>query len=138
MSNAGRPTKYQDSFIGQAEVYLMQCEDTMTERGKLQVKLPTTDGFARFLGVARSSLYLWEKDHPEFSDALDKIRHEQQERLLNMGLSGDYNPTIAKLVLSANHGMKEKTETDVTTGGEKITFGWNAHNNTVHTEEVGD
>ena len=25
-------------------------------------------------------------------------------------LSGDYNPTIAKLVLSANHGMAEKQE----------------------------
>lgn len=136
--SAGRPTEYKPEYCEQAEVYLMECEDTLTERGKLQVKLPTTDGFARFLGVARSSLYLWEKSHPEFSDALDKIRNEQQERLLNMGLSGDYNPTIAKLVLSSNHGMREKTETDVTSGGDKITFGWNAHNDTVQTEEVGD
>jgi DNA-packaging protein gp3 len=136
--SAGRPTEYKPEYCEQAEVYLMDSEDTLTERGKLQVKLPTTDGFARFLGVARSSLYLWEKSHPEFSDALDKIRNEQQERLLNMGLSGDYNPTIAKLVLSSNHGMREKTETDVTTGGDKITFGWNAHNDTIHTSKVGD
>lgn len=32
--------------------------------------------------------------------------------------------------------MTEKV--DHTTDGEKITFGWNAHNNTVHTKEVGD
>jgi len=136
--SAGRPTEYKPEYCNQAEVYLMNCEDTLTERGKIQVKLPTTDGFARFLGVARSSLYLWEKSHPGFSDALDKIRNEQQERLINMGLSGDYNSTIAKLVLSSNHGMKEKSETDVTSGGEKVTFGWNVHNNPLHTETLGD
>lgn len=138
MSTLGRPTKYKDEYVDQAEVYLMECEDTLTERGKLQVKLPTVEGFARFLGVNKTSLYEWEKKHDIFSNALDKIRIEQQQRLINMGLSGDYNPTIAKLVLSSNHGMSEKTETDLTSGGEKITFGWNAHNNPVHTEEVGD
>lgn len=116
--SAGRPTEYKPEYCEQVEVYLMECEDTLTERGKLQVKLPTTDGFARFLGVARSSLYLWEKAHPEFSDALDKVRNEQQERLLNMGLSGDYNPTIAKLVLSSNHGMKERS--DQTTNDKEL------------------
>lgn len=124
MAERGRPTEYKEEYIDMAEHYLADCEDTVTERGKIQVRLPTTDGFARFLGVARSSLYLWEKSHPDFSDALDKIRNEQQERLVNMGLSGDYNSTIAKLVLSANHNMREKTDTDITTAGEKIVFAW--------------
>lgn len=134
MTKLGRPSEYKEEYCQQADIYLAQNEDTLTERGKIKVKLPTTDGFARFLGVARSSLYLWEKDHPDFSDALDKIRNEQQERLLNMGLSGDYNSTIAKLVLSANHNMREKSEQDITSGGERITFGWNDENNdTLHT-----
>lgn len=133
----GRPSEYKEEYPAKAEHYLSQCEDTLTERGKLQVKLPTIEGFSTYLGVNKSSLYEWEKKHPEFSDALDLIRKEQQQRLLNMGLSGDYNPTIAKLVLSANHNMREKTETDVTSGGDKITFGWNAHNNPLQSEEVG-
>lgn len=114
----GRPTEYRPEYVVMVDHYLAEHEDTVTEQGKLKVRLPTTDGFARYLGVARSSLYLWEKSHPEFSDSLDKIRNEQQERLLNMGLSGEYNPTIAKLVLSANHGMREKS--DVTTNDKDL------------------
>lgn len=106
----GRPTEYKEEYVGMADHYLAICEDTLTERGKLQVKLPTLEGFAVYIGVNKSSLYEWEKKHANFSDALTKIRTEQKERLLNMGLSGDYNSTIAKLVLSANHGMAEKTE----------------------------
>lgn len=85
---------------------------------KLKVRLPTIEGFARFIGVNKTSLYEWEKKFPDFSNALDKIRIEQKERLLNYGLSGDYNSTIAKLVLSANHGMNEKTELEHSGGLE--------------------
>lgn len=56
----------------------------------------------------------------EFLGALNKIREEQRSRLINKGLSGQYNPVIAKLILSANHGMAEKTETDVTSKGKQI------------------
>jgi curved DNA-binding protein CbpA len=42
---------------------------------------------------------------------LKKILDEQKQRLLNKGASGEYNSTIAKLILSANHGMAEKKET---------------------------
>lgn len=116
----GRPTEYKEDYCRQVDVYLSQCEDTMTERGKIQVNLPTLEGFSTFINVNKSSLYEWEKKYLDFSDALEKIRREQKQRLLNMGLSGDYNPTIAKLVLSANHGMAEKTQTDLTSNGEQL------------------
>lgn len=77
---------------------------------RLQVKLPSIEGFASYIGVARKTLYNWEKNYPEFAEALDKIRSEQKERLVNSGLAGDYNPTIAKLILSSNHGMKERVD----------------------------
>ncbi len=122
----GRPPEYKPEYVAKAEEYLAECqdEDVQTvkqaneEKGyemfenKLKVKLPTLEGFARYIGVNKTSLYEWEKLHPDFSNALDKIRTEQHDRLVNNGLSGDYNPTIAKLILSANHGMREKQEID--------------------------
>ena len=135
MAEVGRPTKYLEEYINKVDEYLELHQDTelekvglRSEKGYekidyiLRVNLPTIEGFARFLGVNKTTLYEWEKSYEEFSNALDKIRVEQQTRLINEGLAGNYNPTIAKLILSSNHGMREKTEQDITTGGKEISF----------------
>jgi len=123
----GRPSEYDPTFTQKVDEYLAQRVDkgvtivsekdnadgskTLVEMRKgLKVQLPTIEGFALFVGASKKSLYNWADEHEEFLHALDKIRTEQQERLINMGLSGDYNPVIAKLVLSANHGMREKSD----------------------------
>ncbi len=36
--------------------------------------------------------------------------HQICQRLIDMGLSGVYNSTIAKLILSSNHGMRERLD----------------------------
>jgi hypothetical protein len=140
----GRPTLYSEDILIKAKEYLASCEDVEIERElgqrteyRLNVKLPTIQGLAVYLGVSRDSIYEWAKIHPDFSDTIEQIIAEQADKLINQGLAGNYNPTIAKLMLSSNHGMKEKTEQDITSGGEKLTFGWNAHNNPLHTENVG-
>lgn len=117
----GRPSKYDVSFIDAVDKYLEENQDeerqvlkyesakwTTWYDTKLVVKLPTLEWFARYIGIAKSTLQEREKEHSEFSVALDKIREEQRQRLLNNWLSGDYNSTIAKLVLSSNHWMSEK------------------------------
>lgn len=128
----GRPVEYNPKLAKKADAYLKLCRDeekqlvkqSNSEKGyetyenKLKVKLPTLEGFARYIGVHKSTLYDWDQKYDEFSDSLDKIRIEQQERLINSGLSGEYNSTIAKLILSSNHGYREKS--DMTTDGEKI------------------
>lgn len=128
----GRPPKYDPKFIDSVDEYLATRQDeeyrlVKSEGGsstsfenKIRVKLPTVEEFAMFIGVNKTTLYEWEKNHESFSNALDKIRLEQKKRLMNSGLSGDYNPVIAKLVLSANHGMADKKEIDHTTQGESI------------------
>ncbi len=127
----GRPTDYSEKVLKAAKKYLKDCKDeevqqviglsakgTELYRNKLNVNLPTVEGLSAYLKVNRDTLYEWAKHYSEFSDTLDEIKAEQAKRLIDKGLSGDYNSTIAKLILSANHGMREKT--DVTTDGKEI------------------
>lgn len=131
---AGRPKEFKEEYIAKVDEYLEQCEDTEDEfhrtRGEksdsydriIKAKLPTIEGFARFIDVSIASIYNWRDEFPEFLEALEKIMVEQRERLINKGVSGEYNSTIAKLILSANHGMRDST--DVTTGGKPIKIGF--------------
>lgn len=126
----GRPTSYKEDTNLKSLEYLNSCKDTVEVLGsgkdtyiKNNVSLPTVDGLALFLDVSRDTLYEWAKHHQEFSDTLARVKQEQAKVLINKGLSGDYNPTIAKLVLATNHGYHEKQETDITSKGESITIG---------------
>jgi|SRR3990167_5110389 len=147
----GRPTKYLPEMCQMADDYLKSCQDTETVRVKtegdkstsyqlgIKVKLPTREGFADFLDIVVSTMLIWEKEYPDFSKALSKIDKEQKERLLNSGLSGNYNPTIAKLILMNNHGMRERT--DHTTDGKELPtpiMNYVVQGNDRDTEDHGD
>lgn len=122
----GRPTLYRPEFVQKVDEYLELKQDVEDEfhktRGQtsdsyqrvIKVNLPSVEDFAKFLGFGKTQIYDWEAKHPEFKDALDKIREEQKNRLSEKGLSGDYSPVMAKFLLSANHGMSEKTEATLT------------------------
>ena len=116
--------KYKEEYVAEVDKYLKKNKDRnvkvlkqkSTKKGyliyenKLKVKLPTIGGFATYLGVCEMTLYNWAESNKSFRIALDKIKNEQKQRLLNSGLSGDYSSTIAKLILSSNHGMKERVD----------------------------
>lgn len=116
----GAPTKYKPEYIDKVDEYLAECQDEEKQvvkqasekyemyDNKLKVNLPTVEGFAIFIGVPKRTLYDWRDVHEDFSHSLERIVEEQRKRLLNMGLSGDYNSTIAKLILSSNHGMSDR------------------------------
>lgn len=92
-----------------------QDEDTgykIRKRRKaiLKVKLPSVERFALRLNVCIKTLYNWENEDKNFLQALNKIRLEQKARLTEGGLSGEYNSTIAKLMLSSNHGMRDAVD----------------------------
>lgn len=145
MAELGRPTVYEgETTCNKVLEYIEQCKDykekivrssyrsrrledrdedgeipeTETENYdyKFKVKLPTMGGLAVFLGVSRGLIYEWEKTYPEFLRVLEQMRAEQEDRLLNNGLSGDYNSTISKLVLS-KHGYREGFEHGGLDGG---------------------
>ncbi len=129
-NNEGRPSKYDPKFIKKIDDYLVERQDEEDEfhktRGEksdsyertIRVKLPTIEGFAKYIGVDKTTLYEWKEKWPQFSHSLEKILDEQRERLLDNGLAGTYSPVIARLVLSANHGMREKS--DITTDGKEL------------------
>ena len=133
MATTGRPSSYKPEYVDKADEYLLSCQDedyrlvktdganSTTYENKIKVNLPSIEGFSAFINHSVKSLYNWADENPLFLQALEKIKREQKEILIKKGLSGDYNPTIAKLVLSSNHGMSEKSEVDHTTKGEQIT-----------------
>ena len=115
----GRPTSYKPEMIELAYDYLNDRKDFYDEETKrYKVNLPTIEGFAKFIGVNKTTLYEWSQKHEEFSNALSDIKSEQAQRLQDNGLAGTYNPTIAKLILSANHNMRERQ--DVTTDDKEL------------------
>lgn len=109
MAKEGRPTKYREEFIDKVDEYILNCKDTLGKKS-INVNLPMIEGFARYIDVSKRSIYEWKDKYPEFSHALEKIEIEQKKRLIEMGLANVYNSAIAKLVLSANHGMKERSD----------------------------
>lgn len=131
----GRPVEYRETIIERVKEYLALCEDTeeqvitgqsekfTTFKNKLRVKLPSIEGLALFLEIHKDTIYDWEAKYPRFSDVINVLRVKQAERLLNNGLSGDYNPIIAKVLLT-KHGYSDRTEIEHSVAkGQKFKIG---------------
>ncbi len=96
-----RPTDYTADMLALAGGYLEDC--------KTNARLPQVAGLALYLDVARSTLYLWAEQHPEFSDILEKVMASQEVNLVDGGIHNKFNPTITKLMLG-KHGYHDKQE----------------------------
>lgn len=117
-----RPTIYTTEILEKTKEYINSCTDTeiqqvigMSAKGtelyknKVIVNIPTIEGLSYYLGINRDTIYAWCKENKEFSDIIEDLRAKQANELINKGLSGDYNPTIAKVLLS-KHGYREGIE----------------------------
>jgi len=101
----GRPSEYDPIFCEKVDDYLKTT-------GRLQTSLPTVEGFAVYLDISRDTLYEWAKKHKEFSDTLRSILTIQAKQLVDDGIYGgkEVNASIVKLLLMANHGMRERKD----------------------------
>lgn len=108
---AGRPTDFNEQVLTDAINYVQNFAIDEGKGENLKVNLPTIEGLALYLEISRSTLYLWQKEHPEFSDIIETLQQKQASVLINNGLSGNYNPTIAKVLLT-KHGYTDKQEID--------------------------
>lgn len=104
---AGRPSKLTDALIEKAAKYAIK--DYMLN-GEV---IPTVEGLAVYLKVSRSTVYKWKGENSDFSDILEDLMARQAKELFSNGLTGDFNPTITKLILT-KHGYSDRVEQDVT------------------------
>jgi hypothetical protein len=114
----GRPTKYDPAFIDLAYAYAEGDWESVHNHNH-----PSVIGFARTLRVARSTIYKWAQEHPDFSDTLEHIGSEQEFTVLDKALVGEYVAPLAKLVL-ANHDYSDKTQTDHVSSDGSIKISW--------------
>lgn len=114
MAKMGAPTKYSDSVLETAADYVVNFSDYGDA-------IPSVVGLAVALETHRDTIYAWAKDEDkaDFSDIVKRLATNQERKLLNGGLDNSFNPTIAKLLLG-KHGYSDKSETDITSGGEKL------------------
>jgi len=102
----GRPTTLTPEIVLLADGYL----EAYVDSGET---VPSLAGLSKHIGASRSSVYLW-KDKAgdmfeEFSDICSQVMECQEIKLMNGGLSSDYNATITKLMLT-KHGYTDKQE----------------------------
>lgn len=107
----GRPSKLDAAFIQKAEEYLLGYEE-------LGDVIPSIAGLALFTRVRRATIHAWmagelpdvdERFKTQFSDIISELQEAQEQKLLNGGLSGAFNSTITKLVLS-KHDYSDKVD----------------------------
>jgi hypothetical protein len=101
--NFGRPTKYRDNMVDKAYEYInggYQDHDHV---------IPSVVGLALALGITSTTCYEWAKLYPDFSFMLRTLMDAQQEVCISGGMSGRFNSTITKLVLS-KHGYSDRVE----------------------------
>ncbi|MFH1613635.1 MAG: terminase small subunit [Planctomycetota bacterium] len=107
----GRPSKYTPDMPDRCRAYIRNY-------ASFGNRLPAQPGFGQSVGVSEKTVANWGKEHPEFLLALEELHSAQHQILLDKGLGCEFSSTITKLVLSSNHGYKERTDT--TSAGEKI------------------
>lgn len=102
----GRPTKRSAEMRDLAEHYLDNFDQE--EYGDA---VPSAAALSLVLGISRSTLYEWADVDSEFRDILARINAKQERVCINKSLTGDYNATIAKLLLG-KHGYHDKVDSN--------------------------
>lgn len=79
--------------------------------------LPTLAGFARQINVCRDTLDEWQKQYPDFSDAVKRAKAIQEDIAVTNTMKSLYNSTFSIFFAKNNLGYKDRTEADVKLSG---------------------
>lgn len=103
-----------------AEAYFRECEEKQ--------KPPTITGLALALNTNRQTLINYE-EKDEFFDTIKRYKSRCEQWVEENALMNKANATFSIFNLKNNYGWKDKTEQDVTSGGEKIAVSGFLYNN---------
>lgn len=128
-----QPTEPKEKHLGGRPPKLTEEERAeVLEAFKLYIQNendPTIVGFCAWDSVAiqysitKDNLYDWE----EFSELRKRAIEKQEAYLIKNAGSNTYNPTIAIFRLKQpQHGYKDRIDSDITSGGEKLEVGLSA------------
>ena len=108
----GRPPKYGPKLLEKAQEYLDAWKKDDEQA------IPTIAGLALHIGVARETCHVWAKDpeKDQFSHIYRDLMAQQNFVLANKGITGEFNSTITKLMLT-KHGLSDKQELSGPEGG---------------------
>lgn len=133
---AGRPTKYNQKMLKKTRAYILNCNDTEEDKENnisKKVNIVSIEGLAYEIKVNKTTIYEWCKDNEEYSNVIEELRAKQAKMLLNKGLSGEYNPTIAKVLLT-KHGYREGIDNTTNDKDLPVPLLYALHNNPSNTE----
>ena len=81
--------------------------------------IPTIAGLALRLNITRQTLYNWAKEDEEIALLLEALKNAQELYLVNMGLKGEINAGIAKLMLMNNHSYSDRMKSEISGEGTR-------------------
>lgn len=126
----GRPPKYTNKEkIEKVYEYLEMCEK--------EAKFPSIAGFAVYMDVIRETIYDWMDNNKKLSLTIKKIL-SRQEAILQEGISpmsSAKNVAGGIFLLKANHGYKDRTDIDITSGGRRLPTPILAVSTDVHSDD---
>ena len=93
-----RRTYHKDGSIKSEEEYVIPPE------------LPTLQMFAANIGVTYKCLNDWSKKYVEFGEVYARARDYQDHLVLSNGMTGRYNPSLAKLWIENHMELSEKVD----------------------------
>jgi hypothetical protein len=99
----GRPCLYNEAMQAAADAYIHDYANY----GDV---VPQIAGLACYLGIHRDTVQDWVKKYPSFSVTVSTIKVMQERLLINGSLSDKLNTKTSLMLLSANHGITEKSK----------------------------
>ncbi len=88
----------------------------LLDRSGRVIGVPSIKSFAELVSQPISEVRRWEREHPEFAEAMEECRELGRAVIIDAALVGKVNPKVAQFVLSAEYGMAEKSVQTVNGG----------------------